>query len=316
MTTVSKNQLFSIASFGVTILFSVLLLILFTLTVSNDVAQYDLIFESIKNSESLRDAFTNTRYEPGFTTIYYSLSFLDARVAFILLGSISIALKYHIFQNNLRFKYLAWLCYLVIFLPNLEASQIRTAIASIIILYSICIPKERFNYIFNGIVATLLHLVGILIFAYQLFKKPLIAILMIIVATFFLNLFFGLLLEYIPALYLYRANIDGASANLLSTIYLAQSLIAVSCVLSWSLLDFKQKKGAFLIIIGTMLFFLLNDFASIVHRLREVSMLGVFPLLFSQKLRLTFPSLIIYLSFLYYFFYHLYFLLDEITKYI
>tara|TARA_B100000686_G_C16769636_1_gene964193 strand:- start:1037 stop:1990 length:954 start_codon:yes stop_codon:yes gene_type:complete len=315
---VSKKSLSNIATICSAITFSIFILILFTVTVSNDVGQYDLIFFAIKNSGSLRDAIFSLRYEPGFTAIYYSLSLLfsDSRAAFIALGSLSIALKYLILKNNLRFIFLSWFSYVVIFLPSLEASQIRTAIASTIILYSICLPKEKYNYIYNGIAASLMHLVGVLIFAFQLIRKPLVAVLMISVAAVIFNFFFQLLQQYIPVLYYYRSNQFGMSINLLSTTYLAQSLIAVCCVLNWNLLDFKQKKGAFLIIVGTILFFLLSDFPSIVHRVREISMLGVFPLLFSQKLRVTLPSVIIYLSFLYYLLYHLFFLLDEIIKYI
>jgi len=316
MTTISKNQLFSIASFSVTILFSVLLLILFTLTVSNDVAQYDLIFESITNSESLWNAIINFRYEPGFTTIYYYLSFLDARVAFLLLGSASLTIKYIIFRKHLSIMIIPWFCYIVIFMPGLESSQIRSALASTVILYVVCTPNIRNNYISQGVAASLLHLVGVLIFAYQFVKKPFVTILLIILAALALNIFFQLLMNYFPVLYYYRANQLGGDINLFSTIFLSQLLISTCCILNWRLFNFTQKKGAFLIIIGTVLFISLSDFSTVVHRVREVSMLGIFPLLFHQQLRLTLPSLTIYILFGYYLIYHFYFVSEELFSYL
>jgi hypothetical protein len=315
MTTINKNKLFSFTTSSLAILFSVMILVLFTSTVSNDAAQYDLIFDAIKKSESLWDAIISLRYEPGFTSIYYFLSFLDSRVAFILLGSLSLIIKYIIFRKYLPTIIFPWLCYIIIFMPALEASQIRSAVASILILYVVCTTNISNNYIFKGVAASLLHMVGVLIFAYQFVKKPFIAILLIIFAAFALNIFFQLLISYFPVLYYYRANQFG-EVNLFSTIFLSQLLISTCCVLNWRLFNFTQKKGAFLIIIGTVLFISLSDFSSVVHRVREISMLGIFPILFHQQLRLTFPSLTIYIAFGYYLVYHLFFLSDELLTYI
>ena len=308
---ITKYRALNYAASLATLFLTISILILFTATVSNDVGEYDIIHAFIKNTESLGEAILAVRFEPGFTTIYYMLSDLDSRVLFTLLGSICLIMKFYLFRQYLDNSYFAWLTYIIIFIPAQEASQIRTAIATTALMYVLLRDQPKKNYFLETFFASLMHFIGLIIFSYQFFSKPIRALLLFAFGAFFLNLFFALLIQYIPFFFIYRPNQLGFSANIFSTVFLVQILIGISCLLNWKILTYVQKKGAYLILIGIISFILLNDFP-FVHRIREVSMLGTIPLVFSQSLRMTLPTLTIYLNFAYYFIYHAFYLFDEL----
>ena len=311
---VTKHKIFSFAANAITLFLTISLLILFTATISNDVGEYDIIHDLIKSTESLGEAILSVRFEPGFTTLYYILSGLDSRFTFSLIGSICLIIKFHLFRQYLDKSHLAWLAYIIIFLPAHEASQLRTAIATTLIIYVLLRDQPKKHYIYETVSATLMHFVGLLVFSYQLFSKPIRGLLLILIAALFVDMFFSLLLQF-PFFFVYRPNQEGVTANIFSTVFLVQILIGASCLLNWRILTYIQKKGAYLILIGIILFILLNDFP-FAHRIREVCMLGIIPIVFSQPLRMTIPALMIFLSFAYYFFYHAYFVFDELLSYL
>tara|TARA_B000000460_G_scaffold249049_1_gene228377 strand:+ start:2333 stop:3151 length:819 start_codon:yes stop_codon:yes gene_type:complete len=259
---------------------------------------------------SFLEAFKNLRYEPGFIFIYYFLSGLDSGMLFLLLASLCVLIKYAIFKKYFMHPIIAWLLYIIIFLPNLESSQLRTAIATTVIFYVISNPVMKKNYLVEAISASIFHYIGLIILSYRLIRKPFQGLLLIILAAALFNIFITLITQYVPILILYT-GFEG-EANLLSSIFVAQSLIALCCILNWRLLNNTQKKGAFLIIIGAIIFIVLNEFSGIVHRIREISMLGIFPLIFSNRLRLNFPTLTLYILTAFYCLYHLFFLSREL----
>ena len=309
-----KNKILSYTSNTLVILGSILLLILFAQTVSNDFHEYDLIHAEIQRYGSFQEALKDLRYGPGFIFIYYSLISLDSRTLFLLVASICVLIKYAIFRKYFMHPIIAWLLYIIVFLPTLESSQLRTAMATTVIFYVISNPVMKKNYLVEAISASIFHYIGIIIVSYQVIRKPLRGLMLIFLAAVLFNIFITLITQYVPILIIYT-NIAG-EANLLSSIFVSQSLIALCCILNWRLLNNTQKKGAFLIITGVIVFIVMNDFIGIIHRIREISMLGIFPLIFSNRLRLNFPTLTMYIFVAYYCLYHLFLLSRELIGHI
>ena len=161
----------------------------------------------------------------------------------------------------------------------------------------------------------LMHNVGLLVFTYQLFNKPIRALIFVVCASLFFKLAFSLLVQNIPLFHFYRPNPQGHEANIFGSLFIIQVLIGFLCLLNWRILTYNQKKGAYLLLIGAITFIILNDFP-FVHRIREVSMLGIIPIFFNQVLKLTLPALLMYSSFAYYFFFHVFILFDELVTYL
>ncbi|MBI90188.1 MAG: hypothetical protein CMG60_08890 [Candidatus Marinimicrobia bacterium] len=298
-------------------IFSASLLVFFTGTISNDFVQYELIFDQIVNSAGPMDAVINFRYEPGFTMLYYFLSsILTANSTFFVVAIFILFLKYLIFLKYLRYPISAWIIYIILFIPVLDASQLRTAIASTIIIYLLLTFSSKTGVILKTIVASMFHYVALIIILFQAYKKPILTIAM--------TLTFGLLINNLLkvmtgdifklAMHLSSTTSLNKTVNYFNVISLSQLAICVFCIFNWRSLDEIQKKGGFLIIIGLSLYFIFGENPGIAHRIREVSLLGIFPLLFSNKVNFNYKSMVTYSSLFIIVLYHFVYVIDELIK--
>ena len=302
---------------SIVLLTSTLLLVLYANTISNDFYQYELIYDQFADFEgSLKEAIIFHRFEPGFALLYYYFpSFLSAKEAFFVLAIPSMMLKYLFFHKYLRYASAAWFFYVLIFLPNLDSSALRTAIVSTIIIYVLLSSTSNYGYIFKAIAALMFHYIGIVILLIRLYKHVFFALLIFGIATFFFNdllrLFSG---EYLKLSY-YSNGGDGA-VNYFSTNAAAHLLLSLYCFIGWKGFNDAQKKGGFLILIGLLFYYLLSYNPSIAHRLREVSLLGIFPMLFLTRVKFSYASLLAFTAILYITLYQSFLTIVELNDYI
>jgi hypothetical protein len=290
----------------VILILSTLLLILYTATISNDFIQYQLIFNKIKASDGALEAVLENRYEPGFTILYYLLSdFVKANNAFLIVAFTILLIKYILFIRYLDYPITSWLVYIVIFLPYLEANQLRTAIASAVILYVLLTPDLKQKYILQAMLASIFHYIGLIILILKYNNKPIVSLLLILFLAGSLNSIIPLVSNSIFK-FNYFLTTGTESVNLINSNTIAQFFISIYCVYNWKSFNNVQKRGAFFIIAGLLIYIILSDNPGIVHRVREVSLLGIFPLLFSGRIRVTPSSLLAFSGVLIIFTYYLY----------
>ena len=292
-------------------------MIIVTQTISPDYRQYGFIYEELIIQESLTDALINFRFEPFFTLVFYYLSkILAFTPTFLLIAFTVLLAKYIIFQKFYKYPFAAWFFYMIMFLPHLEASQLRTSIAVTFLIYVISTPIPKKYYFFETIGAASFHLLGFIIIFNRFIRNIIIGLLFISFGLLAFKLLIAILTSYIPFLLIYIQNDPTlASPSLINSNVLIQAVISVCCIINWRNLNYPQKKGAFLIIIGLIIFFILFSFPGISQRIREISLLGIFPLIFYNRLSLKLPVLIIYLSLSVLFVYNSYFLVLRFFNY-
>ena len=299
------------------ILTSGLFVLLITQTISPDFFEYGVIYEKLISEESLTDALINLRFEPFFTLIFYYLSkILAFTPTFLLIAFTVLLAKYIIFQKFYKYPLVAWLFYVIIFLPHLEASQLRTSIAVTFLIYVISTPKPKKYYFFEAIGAASFHLLGFIIIFNRFIRNIIIGFLFISLGLLAFKLLIAILTSYIPFLLNYIQNDNNLDPpSLINSNVVIQAVVSACCMISWRNLNYPQKKGAFLIIIGLIIYLILFSFPGISQRIREISLLGIFPLIFYNRLSLKLPVLIIYLLVSVLFIYNFYFLVLRFFNY-
>ena len=296
---------------------SIFLLVFYTGTISNDFAQYELIFNQISNSGRVIDAVLQYRYEPGFTMLYYYLSvFFSAQNTFLMIASFILTIKYSFFHRYLKYPISAWFFYAILFMPVLDASQLRTAIASTIIIYLLLTPSTTNGYVFKTVFASMFHYVALISILFQSYRKPILTVIM----TLFIALSLDYGLGFISGdIFKFTAYLSSSysmtqSVNYFNLISISQLFLCLYCIINWKHLNDVQKKGGLLIIIGMLLYFTLGKSPGIAHRIREVSLLGIFPLLFSIKVNFNYKSILAYSSVLFICTYHFVYIVVELIN--
>lgn len=287
------------------LLVSALLLIFLAHTISNDFWQYERIYDQftdykINNKGSLKDFMIVHRFEPGFELLYYYLlSFFAANTLFFLIAIPVMTIKYLLFLKYLKYPLAAWFLYIILFLPVLDSSQLRTSIVSMIMIYVLLTSTSNYGYIFKAIAALMFHYIGLLVILIRFYKHPIFVILIITIATFFIESILGLLSSSIFQLDYFIASPSGLTVNYLSTNAAAHLLLSLYCFIAWRGFNDIQKKGAFLIVLGILIYYLLGHNPLIAGRILVFSLLGIFPLLFLIRVRFNYTSLLAYISLFY-----------------
>ena len=290
---------------------SILLVVFYTATISHDYPSYIKFYQEIHDFDSLTELIYNHRFEPGFIGISYFLNlFLSGKSQFLIVASILLTIKYILFQRYLNKSNFAWLIYIILFLPALEASQIRTAIATTVILYVMLSETRKERLLFPAILASVFHYIGFIILFFY-FQRNLIISLITIPVFLLLSLNFDNILTVIHTdllpLKQFISTTYSSGVNLFSSIFISQFFISLIGVLNWNRLNQNQRKGLILIIVGTILYIGFHYNPGIAHRLREISLLGIFPLLFSNKIRMNHSLWAMYFCISYIVFYSLFY---------
>ena len=286
---------------SVILLMSALLLVFYINTVSNDFLQYQIIFNLIADFEgSVIEAIIKYRYEPGFTALYYYLTrFVAANNAFFIIAFFILTIKYLLFLKYLKYPVAAWFLYSIVFMPILDASQLRTAIASTMIIYVLLTSSSRGGYIFKAITASMFHYIALLIMTLTLYKKPFFTLLITSLFALLINTILGLISNDFLNVDMFISRSNDLSVNFFSSIAAAQLLLSLYCIINWKGFNDEQKKGGLLIMIGILLYYVLGYNPGIAHRIREISLLGIFPLLFLIRVKVNYTSLMAFTSVFY-----------------
>ena len=249
---------------------------------------YGVVIEN----DSLTETLYSSRFEPGFVILSHYLSRIipSPEIFFFLISSVVLIFKYRLFIKNLYSPFLAWLLYSALFIPVFESNQLRTAIATFFLLYVI-MKRDKFKafLFFPAFFSMLFHYIGFIILFFNLQKRMLFFILgfsITAVLAFKLNSILNFLDSEILPLKIFMSTYnDYGRANIFSTIHISQFCISILGLLNWKKLSQNQKRGLFLIFLGSFLYIIFSYNPAIAHRIREVSLLGIFPLLFSDKIK-------------------------------
>jgi hypothetical protein len=294
---------------------SCLFVILITQTVSPDFEEYGFIYDNIILEETIGEALTNFRFEPVFTISFFYLSkIFEFPITFLFIAFIALIAKYFIFQKFYKYSLLAWISYVIIFLPHLESSQLRTAVAVTFLIYVISTHKPKKYYFFETIAAASFHILGVIIIFNRFIKNIIFGFLFVLIGLLFFKILITLLTSYIPFLLNYIQDDAEVQASFINSNVIVQAIIVCCSIFHWKFLSYSQKKGAFLLLIGLLIYIVLFEYPGISQRIREISLLGTLPLIFSSRLKIKFPVLVIYLMFFVLFVYNSYFLFSRLQS--
>tara|TARA_B100000900_G_scaffold408933_2_gene424000 strand:- start:169 stop:1116 length:948 start_codon:yes stop_codon:yes gene_type:complete len=301
------------------IAFGALISLLYTQTISNDYYQYDIGYKFFKDQETFLNAIAITRFEPGFVIIYFYLSKIFSFFnLFLLISSICIIIKFLIFKKFLKNYRIAWLVYLIIFLPSFEANQIRMAIVTIFIIYILCSDNQKIKYFRIAFLASSFHLSGLLILFFKFHLTPIKFFLIFLFTIFSINNIVTVFEQILPVDYNILIPIDTmGQVNILNSNSLVQFIMIIYIIIYWKKLSIVQKKGALLICAGLIFFVLMDHSAVVAHRIRETSLLGIFPLIFSgNRIILNHFTIGFYISIIFINSYFLWLTISELIQYL
>lgn len=244
---------------------------------SNDAQDYADLWFRLQGNGFL-SAISAERFEIGFIFLYWCLSkIFSPTITFYVCGVISLAFKHYLMARHLQYASFAFITYCSIFLQVLDANQIRAALSACFVLYALLVSQGAVFYILIAIVASLFHYSGLIILFMLFIRTPFVGLCLII----FLGVYFNdiVLVSGISQLSIWLSSPE-IKANLTSSIFIMQVFISIVCVIAWKGFTVEQRKGAYLIICGTFIYLTFNENAILAHRLRELSLLGILPLLF------------------------------------
>jgi hypothetical protein len=309
--TMSKIQLPSIIASIIVFILSAFLLYLLGGKTSNDASQYEIIFYMIRDT-SFFEAYSKLRYEIGSLLVIWNLSqFSSASMTFYLVGFIALLIKFVLFQKYLNYPSLAFLVYSLMFIHVLEANQIRAALASCVIFYALFKPvRNIYTYFLLAILASLFHYSAVIILALYFVRVPLVAFGCIVLLGLIFD-FIILNLDYFSFAEIWLAD-PGGHVNLTNSLFIMQICISIVCAINWRRLSEGQQKGAYFNMVGIIVYLSFLDNAQVAHRIRELSQLGIFPILFLGEYKLTFVKLVSSLALGYMIVYNIWIVMEEV----
>ncbi len=257
--------------------------------VSNDVGEYVLLWDRVRDLDFL-DAWLGLRYEIGSLLVFWLVAqVLSPLATFYFVGLAAFSVKFYLIRRYLHYPLIALCLYVALFLHLHDANQIRAAIAACFVLYAVVAPTGgRLSFLVLAGIASLFHYSGWIILVLYGVRAPITGLAAIVVVSF--------AWDYVIAssaalsfavLFLSR---EAKGVNLTNSLFVMQAVIAIAIALQWKRLSEAQKKGAYLVVCGVVFYVSFIDNPIMAHRLRELSMIGVFPLLFlgDRKWRYTF----------------------------
>lgn len=255
-------------------------------TVSNDYESYQIIWDMLKGTNFL-ESYIRLRYEIGSLFVLWSLAnIFSAKTMIFIIGLISLAIKYTLFNKYLNYPALAFICYVIIFAHILDANQIRVAMSVCVLFYACFVPpKTRLTYLYLTIIAVFFHYSGIVILFFYFIRSPVF----LIVGIFLFSFVFDSLVsssDYFAFAMIWQTASSG-SINLAASPFIMQLCLALVCAARWNFLSEGQKRGALLNLVGVIVYVSFLDNPIVAHRVRELTQVGMIPILFLGEPRLT-----------------------------
>ena len=263
--------------------------------VSNDAIHYIKLINRIGEYNLSLTHFFNfyleNRYEPFTIFLFWFLSlFFSTSVNYIFLIFISLFIKFLIFRKYLYYYKSAFLFYCIVFSFIFEANQIRESFAIIFIFIFLLTEFKKTSVWRYTLVSVLFHYIGLILLFFYTYLIPkriniyeyqsLIFSIISTVALCILIVFLIHYFSYIPEIKFLTFN---KYVNYLSIASLIQYVIVISILLNWNNYNIVQKKSGLLLIFGAIIFLTFSDLSTIAMRNKELSLIGIIPILFHRK---------------------------------
>ena len=249
---------------------------------SNDIGQY-IIHLNAFSSQSFYDVLRFSRFEPLSALILWGVSkFFDPWLGFVTLGVGLLFVKFVIFQKYLRWPVTGFIWYVCSLAYIFDANQIRVAIAGCLVIYVLLSTSNlRIRHFFSaGTPAILSHYSSIVTIVVMLSNRPGLLILVTTISAIFAKAVVVLLLDFT----VYKTWFGlSTPASMKNPLFLVQAISTVILLAYWKSLNVVQRRGASLILVGTLGYVFFSEYAVIAHRLREFSQLGLLPLVFCSS---------------------------------
>ena len=258
------------------------------LTVANDVSNYVLIWEYSQDVEFI-DISSMLKIEIGsFFIMWGFANFFSAYTTIYLTGLLALSIKYYLFNKYLNYALIAYVLYVLAFVHLLDANQLRAALMACLIIYALFVPpKSIFTYFFLTSIAVLFHYSGVVILALYFVRAPIFILTSVIAAGFVFDLIISSSPLFAFAMKWYSPNDLIGKVNLTNSFWIMQVLISILCAFNWNTLSEGQKRGALFNVVGVFAYVAFLDNAIVAHRIRELTQLGIFAILFLGPPRLT-----------------------------
>jgi energy-converting hydrogenase Eha subunit C len=260
------------------------------------------------------EIFRNYRLEIGslFVLWWFSGHFSGISAIF-LTGLIGLIAKYWIFLTYTHRGFLAYILYVLTFAHMLDANQLRASLSLCFLLYALLSePKSKYTYLWLASLAVIFHYSGIVILILYFSRYPVILILLISILPL------GFVWLVLSSDYLAFATVwlyEGTGfVSFTNSFWLAQLFISIICLLNWSKLSEGQKRGATFNLAGVVFYAAFYSFPIVAHRLRELTQLGIFAILFLGHKQLTIWKFGVALCFAYVLVYNLFLILTELAQ--
>ena len=285
-TKISLNRVSLIVRHFTTLSVSFLVLYGLIITVANDVANYEIIWE-FSQGRSFIEVFNQRRLELGSLFILWSFAnYFSAITMIFLTGLIALSAKYYLFNKYINRTLIAYVLYVIAFAHILDANQIRAALASCFIIYAILVPpKSKYTYLLLTIFAVIFHYSGVIILSLYFVRRPIFILIVVIIASIFFDIIVASS-SYLSFAIVWLSGGAGA-VSFINSFWIMQILIAILCAFNWNSLSEGQKRGAFLNMLGVIFYVAFQGAPIIAHRIRELSQLGIFAILFLGSRSLT-----------------------------
>lgn len=293
-TAAGEQQVLSSVAALIVFFLAALVLFVFGRTVSNDALEYDHMWYAVHDA-GLLNAWRAGRHELGSVLVYGLFAqLLSPGATFYAVGLAAFSVKYYLLRKYTVYPFLALCLYVALFLHTYDASRIRIALAACFILYALLASTGRTSYLVLAGVASVFHYSGLIIGVLYFVRAPFIGLASIVVLSFAWNYLLTSSDTLTVALRFFFSTGEG-EVHLTNSIFVMQAVIASACALEWKGLTEAQRKGAYFLMSGAVFYVFFFDNPILAHGLRELSLLGLIPLLFLGRHKLTYAFSIIWL---------------------
>jgi len=292
----NQGQTISWIVFFTIMLFIAYYFVLIATNTSNDFSEYTALADRLRG-EPLSYSFERELTEPFYLIMFWFLSnVFTSKAVVIIAGIIPLIFKSIIIKRFSYYPFIGLIFYFGTFLPLHDANQIRLAGACMFILYALMSRQDisKTKLILLSVAATAFHYTGILLLILLFKDRKYLALTLMTIASFL----FVPIFEYIETInesfkIFNRYTAETPSLGFTSPYFLLHFVAGVSSLLIWKSLNNVQQKGALFLAMGALAFILFQSLDVLAVRIRELGYLGIIPLLFSSKIRLTIPWIVI-----------------------
>lgn len=271
---------------------------LYIFNVSNDFGEYFALSNRLRG-EPLSYSFERELKEPIYLILFWLISnIFSATTSVFIAGFIPFFLKSLVIKKYAYYPFIALIFYFLVFLPIHDTNQIRAAAAAVIFLYTFWGIKDltKLKIILLTFLAFLFHYSGIFLLILLFRKRKFLLITIVLISSIIFAPLSNYLSSVSEAFFIFdRYSSETAAVGLTSPYFILHFIITVFAVLEWKNFSDVEKRGALFLIIGIACYVFFQDFNVIAVRFRELGFLGVMPILFSTKVKLTIPRLAIIL---------------------